>query len=70
MGAEIIHDNDVARLQHRHELLLDIGSEALPIDRPDEHQPPRVEPGLPGSPALTPARDVGAGLLNGEQGFF
>ena len=36
----------------------------------DEDQPPRVEPRLPGSPALAPARNVSAGLLKGEQGFF
>ena len=36
----------------------------------DEHQSPRVETGLPGAPALSPARDVGAGLLKGEQRFF
>jgi hypothetical protein len=29
-----------------------------------------IEPGLPGSPALPPVRDVGAGLLKGEQCFF
>ena len=32
----------------------------------DEDQPLRVEAGLPGSPALTPACDVGAALLNGK----
>src|SRR6185312_14737478 len=36
----------------------------------DEDQPLRVEPGLPGSPALTLTRDVGACLLQGEQCFF
>jgi hypothetical protein len=36
----------------------------------DEDQPSRVEPGLPGSPALAPARDIGASLLKGEQRFF
>src|SRR5690348_17725198 len=36
----------------------------------DEDQPLWIEIGLPGSTALTPARDVGAGLLKGEQGFF
>ena len=36
----------------------------------DEDQPSRIEPGLPGSPALSPARNVGAGLLKGEQRFF
>ena len=33
VGTEIVHDDDVARLKHRHELLFDIGSEALPVDR-------------------------------------
>ncbi len=32
MAAKIVHDDDVSRLEHRHELLLDIGSEALAID--------------------------------------
>lgn len=27
--AEIVHDGDVARFEHRHELLLDIGAEAI-----------------------------------------
>lgn len=34
--AEIVHDDDIARLEHGHELLLDIGAEALAIDRPVE----------------------------------
>jgi hypothetical protein len=122
VGTEIVHDDDVARLEHGHELLLDIGSEALAVDRPvedarcsqpiaaqrakegqrapmtmrsqaaqalalrppasqrrhvgldpglvDEDQPPRIETGLPGSPALSSPRDVGAGLLKSEQRFF
>lgn len=36
----------------------------------DEDEPTRIEPGLPGSPALAPTRDVGAGLFEGEQCFF
>jgi hypothetical protein len=36
----------------------------------DEDEPARIEPGLPGSPTLTPARDVGASLFKGEQCFF
>ena len=36
----------------------------------DEDQPPRIETGLPGSPASAPVRDIGAGLLKGEQCFF
>ena len=120
--AEIVHDDDVAWLQDRHELLLDIGAEALAVDRPiedarcgepvaaqgaeegqgspvtvrskaaqafaprppaaqrrhvgldpgfvDEHQPSRVETGLQGPPVLPSPRDIGAGLLKGEQRFF
>src|SRR5688572_7856579 len=33
MAAEIVHDDDVAGLEHRNELLLDIGAEAFAIDR-------------------------------------
>lgn len=36
VGAEIVHDDDVAGLEHWHELLLDIGAEALAVDRPIE----------------------------------
>ena len=36
MGSEIVHDDDVAGLKHGHELLLDIGAEALAVDRPVE----------------------------------
>jgi len=36
----------------------------------DEDQSPRIEPRLPGSPAAALARDIGAGLLKGEQCFF
>lgn len=36
VAAEIVHDDNVARLEDRHELLLDIGAEALAIDRPVE----------------------------------
>jgi hypothetical protein len=120
--AEVVHDDDVAGLQHRYELLLDIGAEASAVDRSvkdtrrgelvaaqraeegqrapmavrgiaaqslalrppsaqrrhvgldpglvDEDQPLGVEPGLPGAPALPPARDVRTGLLKSEQGFF
>lgn len=31
--AEIVHDHDVAGFEHRHEQLLDIGPEALTVDR-------------------------------------
>jgi hypothetical protein len=30
----------------------------------------RIDAGLPGAPALPPSRNVGAGLLKGEQRFF
>ncbi len=33
MTSEVIHDDDIAGLQHPDELLLDIGSEALAVDR-------------------------------------
>jgi hypothetical protein len=33
VGAEIVHDDDVARLENRNELLLDVGAEALAVDR-------------------------------------
>jgi len=36
----------------------------------DENEPPRIKPGLPGSPTLAPTRDVRASLLKGEQCFF
>jgi hypothetical protein len=32
VGAEIVEDHDVARLQRRHEELFDIGVEALAVD--------------------------------------
>lgn len=34
--AEVVHDDDIAGLEHRHELLLDVGTEAWAIDRPVE----------------------------------
>lgn len=43
MRAEIVHDDDVARLQGRDEDLLDVEAEALAVDRPLE-QPWRVDP--------------------------
>ena len=36
----------------------------------DEHQPPWIETGLQGPPALSATGDVGTGLLKGEQSFF
>ena len=36
VAAEIVHDDDVAGFEHRHELLLDIGPEAFAVDRPIE----------------------------------
>lgn len=38
MAAEIVHDDDVAGLQHGYELLLDIGAEALAVDRSVEDE--------------------------------
>ncbi len=37
VAAEIIDDDDVAKLQDGNELLLDIGAEALAVDRSVEH---------------------------------
>ena len=34
MGAEIVHNDDIAGLEGRHQHLLDIGAEALAVDRP------------------------------------
>lgn len=36
MASKIIHDDEIARLQHSDELLLDVGTEALAIDWPVE----------------------------------
>jgi len=36
----------------------------------DEDQPAWIEAALPGTPALTPAGNVGPGLLKSEQCFF
>lgn len=36
VGAEIVHHDDVAGPEHRYELLLDIGAEALAVDWPVE----------------------------------
>lgn len=43
---EIVHDDDVAGLEHRHELLLDIGAEARSVDRSveDARRGEAVEP--------------------------
>jgi len=37
VGAEVVHDDDVTRLQRGNENLLDIGCEASPVDRTVEH---------------------------------
>ena len=122
VAAEVVHDNDVTWFQGRHEELLDIGPEAVAIDRAvedagrgelvaaqgakegqgvpaslrreatqpfaflspaaqrrhvgpdpclvDEDKPVRIEPALPGLPALAVAGDVRPALLKGEQRFF
>ena len=36
----------------------------------DEDEPARIEPGLPGFPALAPTRDIGASLFESKQCFF
>lgn len=46
MGAEIVHDDDIAGDQGRHEHLLDIDLEALAVDRPVE-EPRRLDPIAP-----------------------
>ena len=38
VGAQIVHDNDVAWFQGRRQNLLDIGEETLAVDRPIEHE--------------------------------
>src|SRR5882672_12124467 len=122
VAAEIVHDDDVARLEDRSQLLLDIGAKALTVDRSVEDarrcqavipqraeeclrapvavwrecsktlalRPPtpdgchigldpglvdkdkafRIEMPLQGLPPLSPASNIGAGLLKGEQCFF
>ena len=37
MAAKIVHDDDVAGFQRRHEELFDIGQESAAVDRPIEH---------------------------------
>ena len=37
VAAEIVHDDNVAGLEDRQELLLDVGAEAFAVDRPVEH---------------------------------
>ena len=38
VGAEIVHDDDVATLQGRRKNLLDIGQKAFAVDRPIEYE--------------------------------
>ncbi len=122
VAAKVIHYYDVTWLQRRHKDLLDVGAEAVAIDRAvedawrgepvaaqgakegqgapaspwreatrplafrspaarrrpvgpdpclvDEDEPVRIEPALPGLPALAMAGDVRPALLKGEQRFF
>jgi hypothetical protein len=122
VAAEIVHNDDVARLERRQKDLLDISAEAFAVDRPieqagrgeavaaqraeegqrapaamrrkasypfascapspqrshigldpgliDEDEAGRVKAGLPRSPALPTACDVGTALLKCEQRFF
>jgi hypothetical protein len=37
VAAEVVHDDDVTRLEHRNELLFDIGTEAFAVDRTVEN---------------------------------
>lgn len=36
MGPGVVHDDDIARSEHRHESLREIGAEAFALDRPIE----------------------------------
>jgi hypothetical protein len=38
VAAEIVHDDNVAGLEHWNELLFDIGSEAFAVDRTAENE--------------------------------
>ena len=38
VGAEVVHDNDIARLERRDEDLLDIDCEGIAVDRPVKHE--------------------------------
>jgi hypothetical protein len=33
MDPQVVHDDDIARLQRRHQHLLDVGQEQFPVDR-------------------------------------
>ena len=54
VGAEIVHDDDVIWFKHGHELLFDIGSEALAVDR-------SVEDARCGEPVATQRAEEGQG---------
>ena len=63
VGTEIVHDDDVARRQGRHQELLDVSRESAAVDRPIEHQG-RVDPidaqgGQEGQRAPPPVRRLG-----------
>ena len=64
VAAEIVHDDDVAGFEYRHEDLLDIGAEALAIDRPVEHawrrQPVAAQRAEEGQRAPVPVRGEAA----------
>lgn len=43
MAAEVVHDDDVARAERRHQELFDIGEEGLAVDRTVDHAG-RIDP--------------------------
>jgi len=63
MGAEIIHDDDIAGTERGHQELLDIGQEALAVNRSVEDagrvDPIMAERGQEGQCAPPPARRLG-----------
>jgi hypothetical protein len=51
MGFEMVHDNDIAALECRHQALFDIGKEHFSGYRPlDHHRPPRCTVKSAGKP--------------------
>lgn len=70
MAAEIVHDDDVARFEHWHEQLRDIGTEALAVDRSVEdarcRQPVAAQGTEEGQRAPVPVRGEAAQALAAE----
>jgi hypothetical protein len=63
VAAEIVHDDNVARLERRHEELLDIGLEAFAIDR-------SIKNARQNSGNVPRARPEDTGDLDGAQVFL